>query len=67
MSLNILFLEDGAAIASTSNETKSDKMGATNTNNAARKAILDERKRQIEEKLTKCNQELRQLCIQVNL
>lgn len=54
-------MEDGAVA---SNDTRSEKMGATNNNNAARKAVLQERKRQIEEALTKCNQELRQLCIQ---
>lgn len=41
-------------------------MGATNNNNVARIAALQERKKQIEETLTKRTQELRQLCIQVS-
>lgn len=61
-----LFTEDGAAVASTSSDLKTEKMVSPNTNNVARKAILEERKRQIEEKLSKCNQELKALCIQVN-
>ncbi|CAG9759309.1 unnamed protein product [Ceutorhynchus assimilis] len=56
--------EDGIAIASTSSDTKSEKMVATNINTAARKAILEERKKQIEEKLVKFNHDLKQLCIQ---
>ncbi|ENN80323.1 hypothetical protein YQE_03316, partial [Dendroctonus ponderosae] len=39
-------------------------MVASTTNNAARKVILVERKKQIEEKLAKCNHDLRALCIQ---
>ncbi|KAL1493401.1 hypothetical protein ABEB36_011462 [Hypothenemus hampei] len=58
-------MEDGAAVASTSTEVKAaETMGAITTNSAARKVALEERKRQIEEQLTKCNQELRALCIQ---
>ncbi|CAH1965193.1 unnamed protein product [Acanthoscelides obtectus] len=39
-------------------------MGATSNNNAARIAVLQERKKQIEETLAKRTQELKQLCIQ---
>lgn len=41
-------------------------MGATGNINAARLSALQERKKHIEETLTKRNQELRQLCIQVS-
>ncbi|XP_066158004.1 uncharacterized protein sstn [Euwallacea fornicatus] len=57
-------LQDGLAVASTSSETKPEKMVSPNTNSAARKIILEEKKRHIEEKLAKCNQELKALCIQ---
>ncbi|VEN64127.1 unnamed protein product [Callosobruchus maculatus] len=45
-------------------EEKLSKMGATSNNNAARIAVLQERKKQIEETLAKRTQELKQLCIQ---
>lgn len=44
-------------------ETKSLKMGASSNPNSAKIATLQERKKQIEEKLAKHNQELRELCI----
>ncbi|KAJ8973277.1 hypothetical protein NQ317_019543 [Molorchus minor] len=52
-------MEDGVTV----NENKVVKMGASNAISTRLSALL-ERKKQIEENLTKRNQELRQLCIQ---
>jgi hypothetical protein len=41
------------------------KMGATGNPNITRLATLQERKKTIEESLAKCNQELKQICLQV--
>jgi hypothetical protein len=40
-------------------------MGATGNPNITRLATLQERKKTIEESLAKCNQELKQICLQV--
>ncbi|XP_060516147.1 uncharacterized protein LOC132695721 [Cylas formicarius] len=53
-------MEDGVV----NSEVKFENMGATTNPNTARLATLQERKKQIEETLSKRNLELRQLCIQ---
>lgn len=40
-------------------------MGATGNPNITRLASLQERKKHIEDSLAKCNQELKQICLQV--
>ncbi|XP_076261388.1 stepping stone [Rhynchophorus ferrugineus] len=47
-----------------SSEGFSEKMGASSNNKSNRLANLQERRKEIEESLAKCTQELRQLCIQ---
>ncbi|RZC37010.1 uncharacterized protein BDFB_001576 [Asbolus verrucosus] len=53
-------MEDGVGIEN----NKVIKMGATGNPNITRLATLQERKKNIEESLAKCNQELKQICLQ---
>lgn len=61
--VQFLILDDG--IFDVEINTTSMTMGATGNPNITRLASLQERKKHIEDSLAKCNQELKEICLQV--